>query len=69
MSGSFEKLDVPPTLVSLCRCHRRGNRQCHQPEFKQPGQHGGAAAPGIRPKTGCPMLDSLKADCRRRWRS
>jgi phosphoribosylformylglycinamidine synthase len=59
MSGSFEQMDVPPTLcsfaVSVCNL---GN--VISPEFKQPGNKVVLVVPQNRTKTGLPGSESLK---------
>ena len=37
MSGTFEKMDVPPTLVLLRGCPRRRRAEVISPEFKEAG--------------------------------
>ena len=59
MSGSFEKLDVPPTLVSFAVTTGKV-QDVISPEFKAAGHY----AVLIRPeydKDGLPVIDSLKA--------
>ncbi len=59
MSGSFEKLDVPPTLVSFAAGIGRVG-EVHSPEFKKPG----SAVVLLRPQYTdplCPDADSLLA--------
>ncbi|NCB30059.1 MAG: phosphoribosylformylglycinamidine synthase, partial [Clostridia bacterium] len=59
MSGSFESMDVPPTLVSfavaLCNA-----QTVVSPEFKQPGSQVVLLAPQYR-ADGMPEMESLKA--------
>ncbi|MEA5059056.1 MAG: phosphoribosylformylglycinamidine synthase [Candidatus Pelethousia sp.] len=59
MSGSFESMDVPPTLVSfavaLCNA-----QTVISPEFKQPGSQVVLLAPQYR-ADGMPEMESLKA--------
>ncbi|MBQ9545632.1 MAG: phosphoribosylformylglycinamidine synthase, partial [Clostridia bacterium] len=59
MSGSFEKLDVPPTLVSFAVTHTDSDRII-SPEFKRAG----SKVYILRPEIGAdslPTADSLKA--------
>ncbi len=59
MSGSFEDLDVPPTLVSFAAGIGQVS-EVHSPEFKKPG----STVVLLRPKYAdplCPDLDSLLA--------
>ncbi|MGI6498124.1 MAG: phosphoribosylformylglycinamidine synthase [Oscillospiraceae bacterium] len=59
MSGSFEQMDVPPTLcsfaVSLCNVGA-----VMSPEFKSPGHKVVLVTPQTRTKTGLPGSESLK---------
>lgn len=59
MSGSFERMDVPPTLcsfaVSVCNIGK-----VTSPEFKRPGNKVVLVTPQSRTKTGLPGSESLK---------
>ncbi len=59
MSGSFEKLDVPPTLISFAVTTDRADSAI-SPEFKKAGSSLYLLAPEYD-KTGLPVTDSLKA--------
>ena len=59
MSGSFESLDVPPTLVSFARAVGRAGTVC-SPEFKRPGVCAVLLAPEYR-ADGLPEAASLGA--------
>ena len=54
MSGSFEELDVPPTLVSFATAIGKAGRVVST-EFKKPEQHRRAGAPHPRPRDGLPQ--------------
>ena len=58
MSGSFESLDVPPTLVSFAVTHDRADNVV-SPEFKAAGHTVALIAPEIA-KDGLPEIHSLK---------
>ena len=53
MSGSFEKLDVPPTLVSFATAIGKANKVVST-EFKKPESTVVLIRPIIDPETGCP---------------
>ena len=61
MSGSFEKLDVPPTLVSFVTAIGKANKVVST-EFKKPESTVVLVRPIIDPETGCPNFFSLKAN-------
>ena len=61
MSGSFEQLDVPPTLVSFATAIGRADRVVST-EFKKPESSVVLLRPLIDPETGCPDFASLKAN-------
>ena len=61
MSGSFEKLDVPPTLVSFATAIGKANKVIST-EFKKPESTVVVVRPIIDPETGCPNFFSLKAN-------
>ncbi|MDD7153161.1 MAG: phosphoribosylformylglycinamidine synthase, partial [Faecalibacterium prausnitzii] len=61
MSGSFEQLDVPPTLVSFATAIGKANRVIST-EFKKPESTVVLVRPIIDPHTGCPNYFSLKAN-------
>ena len=61
MSGSFEQLDVPPTLVSFATAIGKANRVIST-EFKKPESTVVLVRPIIDPETGCPNFFSLKAN-------
>ena len=61
MSGSFEKLDVPPTLVSFATAIGKANKVVST-EFKKPESTVVLIRPIIDPDTGCPNFFSLKAN-------
>ena len=61
MSGSFEKLDVPPTLVSFATAIGKANKVVST-EFKKPESTVVLVRPIIDPETGCPNFFSLKAN-------
>ena len=61
MSGSFEKLDVPPTLVSFATAIGKANKVVST-EFKKPESTVVLIRPIIAPETGCPNFFSLKAN-------
>ena len=61
MSGSFEQLDVPPTLVSFATAIGRADRVVST-EFKKPESSVVLMRPLIDPETGCPDFASLKAN-------
>ena len=61
MSGSFEKLDVPPTLVSFATAIGKANRVVST-EFKKPESTVVLIRPITDPETGCPNFFSLKAN-------
>ena len=61
MSGSFEKLDVPPTLVSFATAIGKANKVVST-EFKKPESTVVLIRPIIDPETGCPNFFSLKAN-------
>jgi len=53
MSGSFEKLDVPPTLVSFATAIGKANKVVST-EFKKPESTVVLIRPITDPETGCP---------------
>ena len=61
MSGSFEKLDVPPTLVSFATAIGKANKVVST-EFKKPESTVVLIRPITDPETGCPNFFSLKAN-------
>ena len=61
MSGSFEKLDVPPTLVSFATAIGKASRVVST-EFKKPESTVVLLRPILDPATGCPNFFSLKAN-------
>ena len=61
MSGSFEDLDVPPTLVSFATAIGKANRVVST-EFKKPESTVVLLRPLIDEKTGCPDFSSLRAN-------
>ena len=61
MSGSFEKLDVPPTLVSFATAIGKANKVVST-EFKKPESTVVLIRPILDPVTGCPNFFSLKAN-------
>ena len=61
MSGSFEQLDVPPTLVSFATAIGKASRVIST-EFKKPESTVVLVRPIIDPETGCPNFFSLKAN-------
>ena len=61
MSGSFEQLDVPPTLVSFATAIGKANKVVST-EFKKPESTVVLIRPIIDPATGCPNFFSLKAN-------
>ena len=61
MSGSFEKLDVPPTLVSFATAIGKANKVVST-EFKKPESTVVLVRPIIDTETGCPNFFSLKAN-------
>ena len=61
MSGSFEKLDVPPTLVSFATAIGKASKVVST-EFKKPESTVVLVRPIIDPETGCPNFFSLKAN-------
>ena len=61
MSGSFEQLDVPPTLVSFATAIGRASRVVST-EFKKPESTVVLIRPILDPETGCPNFFSLKAN-------
>ena len=61
MSGSFEQLDVPPTLVSFATAIGKANRVVST-EFKKPESTVVLIRPILDPETGCPNFFSLKAN-------
>ena len=61
MSGSFEQLDVPPTLVSFATAIGKASRVIST-EFKKPESTVVLIRPIIDPETGCPNFFSLKAN-------
>ena len=61
MSGSFEQLDVPPTLVSFATAIGKANRVVST-EFKKPESTVVLVRPILDPETGCPNFFSLKAN-------
>ena len=61
MSGSFEQLDVPPTLVSFATAIGKASRVVST-EFKKPESTVVLVRPIIDPETGCPNFFSLKAN-------
>ena len=61
MSGSFEQLDVPPTLVSFATAVGKANRVVST-EFKKPESTVVLIRPILDPETGCPNYFSLKAN-------
>ena len=63
MSGSFEQLDVPPTLVSFATAIGKASRVIST-EFKKPESTVVLVRPIIDPETGCPNFFSLKANYR-----
>ena len=63
MSGSFEQLDVPPTLVSFATAIGKASRVVST-EFKKPESTVVLIRPIIDPETGCPNFFSLKANYR-----
>ena len=63
MSGSFEQLDVPPTLVSFATAIGKASRVVST-EFKKPESTVVLVRPIIDPETGCPNFFSLKANYR-----
>ena len=65
MSGSFEQLDVPPTLVSFATAIGKASRVVST-EFKKPESTVVLIRPIIDPETGCPNFFSLKANYRDR---
>lgn len=63
MSGTFENLNVPPTLVSFALAVT-DDRHLISPEFKQPGSRVALVSPGVD-KNGLPNA----ADLREMWES
>ena len=61
MSGSFEQLDVPPTLVSFATAIGKANKVVST-EFKKPESTVVLIRPITDPETGCPNFFSLKAN-------
>ena len=61
MSGSFEQLDVPPTLVSFATAIGKAGRVVST-EFKKPESTVVLVRPILDPETGCPNFFSLKAN-------
>ena len=61
MSGSFEELDVPPTLVSFATAIGKAGRVVST-EFKKPESTVVLIRPILDPRTGCPNFSSLKAN-------
>ena len=61
MSGSFEQLDVPPTLVSFATAIGKAGRVVST-EFKKPESTVVLIRPILDPVTGCPNFFSLKAN-------
>ena len=61
MSGSFEDLDVPPTLVSFATAIGKANKVVSA-EFKKPESTVVLLRPLIDEKTGCPDFSSLRAN-------
>ena len=61
MSGSFEQLDVPPTLVSFATAIGKASRVVST-EFKKPESTVVLIRPILDPETGCPNFFSLKAN-------
>ena len=61
MSGSFEELDVPPTLVSFATAIGKAGRVVST-EFKKPESTVVLVRPILDPETGCPNFFSLKAN-------
>ena len=61
MSGSFEQLDVPPTLVSFATAIGKAGRVVST-EFKKPESTVVLIRPILDPETGCPNFFSLKAN-------
>ena len=63
MSGSFEQLDVPPTLVSFATAIGKASKVVST-EFKKPESTVVLIRPILDPETGCPNFFSLKANYR-----
>ncbi|MGN0708279.1 MAG: phosphoribosylformylglycinamidine synthase [Faecalibacterium sp.] len=63
MSGSFEQLDVPPTLVSFATAIGSANKVVST-EFKKSNSTVVLLRPLIDPESGCPDFTSLKANYR-----
>ena len=61
MSGSFEQLDVPPTLVSFATAIGKAGRVVST-EFKKPESTVVLIRPILDPATDCPNFFSLKAN-------
>ena len=61
MSGSFEQLDVPPTLVSFATAVGKADHVVST-EFKKPESTVVLLRPLIDPESGCPTFASLKAN-------
>ncbi len=61
MSGSFEQLDVPPTLVSFATAIGKASRVIST-EFKKPESTVVLLRPLLDKKSGCPQFASLKAN-------
>ena len=61
MSGSFEQLDVPPTLVSFATAIGKASKVVST-EFKKPESTVVLVRPITDPETGCPNFFSLKAN-------
>ena len=61
MSGSFEDLDVPPTLVSFATAIGKASKVVST-EFKKPESTVVLVRPILDPETGCPNFFSLKAN-------
>ena len=61
MSGSFEQLDVPPTLVSFATAIGKASKVVST-EFKKPESTVVLIRPILDPETGCPNFFSLKAN-------
>ncbi|MDD3921074.1 MAG: phosphoribosylformylglycinamidine synthase [Eubacteriales bacterium] len=59
MSGSFESLDVPPTLTAfaVCTCHES---RITSPEFKKVGSRVVLLAPGANAKAQCELFDGVE---------
>ena len=64
MSGSFEDLDVPPTLVSFATAIGKASKVVST-EFKKPESTVVLVRPILDAETGCPNFFSLKANYKR----